>query len=126
MLVMQYTLEITWTDPSSATISEMVPGSDIRMSGILRCTQWMIQESLWFKLEVRIDQAMAQGDTRRRRYLFWFGVPLWVVVEGPPVDHDDGIFGDEVVAIPVVFDVQVILAEFVHWSPAEDFLVVSE
>lgn len=43
-------------------------------------------------------------------------------MESPPVDHDNGILGDEVISVPVVFDVQVILTEFIYWSPSEDFL----
>jgi hypothetical protein len=46
-------------------------------------------------------------------------------MEGPPVDHNDGVFRNEVVPIPVVFCVEMILSKFVDRPPAKDFLLLS-
>lgn len=43
-------------------------------------------------------------------------------MKGPPVNHDDGILGYKAIFIPIIFDIQVILTEFIYRSPSEDFL----
>ena len=43
-------------------------------------------------------------------------------MQRPHVDHNDCILRDEIPLVPVILDDIVVLTEFVHRSPAEDFL----
>lgn len=54
------------------------------------------------------------------------GVADGVVVDGPPVYHYDGTFGDEVVAVPAIFGCEMVLAEFVDGAPSHYFLHQSQ
>lgn len=49
----------------------------------------------------------------------WIGVSLLIVVNGPPVEHNDRVFGNEVAFIPIVFNDCVIHAEFINRSPSQ-------
>jgi len=54
-----------------------------------------------------------------RSYFLWLRVIFRVVMESPPIDHDDATFGDKVAIIPIIFGVVMIHSKFVDWSPSQ-------
>ena len=45
-----------------------------------------------------------------------------VVMDCPPIRHDDRIFGDEEAFVPTILSIVMIVSEFIHWSPSKQFL----
>jgi len=49
--------------------------------------------------------------------LRWIWVAFFIVMNGPPIEHHNRSFGDEMPFIPVVFSNSVIHPELVHRAP---------
>ena len=90
----------TGATSSAGSISEMISLVRIANANIIGGRQLMIEISL-------------------RHKVGWIGVSFLIIVNGPPVEHDDRVFGYEVALIPIVFNNCVIHAEFIDRSPSQ-------
>ena len=49
------------------------------------------------------------------------GVTFFVVMDCPPIKHDDRVFRKEMSFIPIVFNEMVVHSKFIGGSPSEQF-----
>jgi hypothetical protein len=61
-------------------------------------------------------------DSETGYHLVGVGIVFFVIMNCPPICHDDGVLGEEVAVIPIILDQIMVVAELVDWSPSEDFL----
>jgi hypothetical protein len=92
-----------WADSSSPSETNVRSFIRIGESRLFTCIERKVDEAFWFEE-------------------MWFGETFGIVVDCPPIDHDNRAFGDEVFAVPVILSCEMVLSKLVDWTPSHDFL----
>ena len=96
----------TRTTTSASAISEMISLIRIRVRDIICSGKLLVEISV-------------------RNEFFWIRETFLVIVNCPPIEHDDRILGDEVSLVPIVFGDSVVHAELVHRPPSQEFCLLT-
>jgi hypothetical protein len=69
------------------------------------------------------ENEIEEGRTKgRMRYSKWIRVVSFIIMNSPPIRHDNSILRNKESVIPIVLDNVMIIPEFINRSPSQEFL----